>query len=88
MKIRTIKQGQTLKLLDPIDNIAEGEEIVVEITMPYIHPLAHLSLEEKQNRIQQVLGTWQDEPEIDTIFAEINRNRHNYRGRQIDSFDE
>ena len=52
------------------------------------HPLAYLSAEEQQNRIKQVLGAWQDEPEIDAIFAEINRDRHNYRGRQIDPFDD
>ncbi len=52
------------------------------------HPLAHLSTEESQNRIKDVLGAWQNEPEIDAIFAEIDRDRHSYRGRQIDSLDD
>ena len=52
------------------------------------HPLAHLSTEEQKKRIKQVLGAWQDEPEIDAIFAEIDRDRHNYRGLKIDSLDD
>lgn len=65
--------------------IAKAKQINSTTTF---HPLAHFSAEEQQNRIKQVLGAWQDEPEIDTIFAEIDRDRHSYRGRQIDSFDD
>lgn len=61
---------------------------MVEISTLPIHPLAHLSTEEQQNRIKQALGAWQDEPEIDAIFAEIDCDRHSYRGRRIDSFDD
>ncbi|GAB4536931.1 MAG: hypothetical protein Tsb0014_25130 [Pleurocapsa sp.] len=88
MKIRGIKHGKTIKLLEQLDNIADGEEIMVEIFTLPLHPLAHLNIEERQNRIKKVLGAWQNEAEIDAIFAEINRDRHNYRGRPIDSFDD
>ena len=88
MKIKGIKRGQTIELLDKIDNIADGEEIIVEISPVTFHPLANLNPQERQNRIKQVLGAWQNDPEIDAIFAEIDRERHSYHGRQIDSLDD
>ncbi len=87
MKIKGIKQGQTIQLLETVDDIADGAEIIVEISPVTFHPLANLNPQERQNRIKQVLGAWQDDPEIDAIFAEINRERHSYQGRQIDSVD-
>ena len=61
---------------------------ILEISPVTFHPLANLSPQERQNRIKQVLGAWQDDPEIDAIFAEIDRDRHSYYGRQIDSLDD
>ena len=87
MKIKGIKRGQIIKLLEEVDDIADGE-IVMEISSVTFHPLANLSLEERQNRIKQVLGAWQNNPEIDAIFAEIDRARHSEQGRQIDSLDD
>ena len=83
MKIKGIKRGQTIELLENINHVADGEEIVVEIYPSYFHPLANLSIEERQNRIKQVLGAWQNNPEIDIIFAEIDRARHSDRGRRV-----
>jgi hypothetical protein len=51
------------------------------------HPLANLSEEERLDRINQVLGAWKDQADLVEIFAEIDRERHAYRGRQIDSMD-
>lgn len=65
-----------------------NEEIMVKTSTATFHPLAHLSKEEQQNRIKQVLGAWRDEPEIDDIFAEIDRDRYSEGGRQIDSLDD
>ena len=87
MKIKGIKRGQTIELSEQIDNIADGEEIIVEISPVTFHPLVNFDPQERQNRIKQVLGAWQDDPEIDAIFAEIDRERHSYHGRQIDSLD-
>ena len=64
------------------------EKIMEEVSLLPFHPLAHFSIKERQKRIEQVLGAWQDDTEIDAIFAEIDRDRHNYRGRQINSFDD
>jgi hypothetical protein len=52
------------------------------------HPLANLSEEERLARINQVLGAWKDQADLVEIFAEIDRERHAYRGRQIDSMDD
>lgn len=76
MKIKGIKRGQTIELLEQVDRIADGEEIMVEISPVTFHPLASLSPQERQNRIEQVLGAWQNDPEIDSIFAEIDIERH------------
>ena len=51
MKIKGIKRGQTIELLEQIDDVADGEEITVEISTATFPPLAHLSLKERQNRI-------------------------------------
>ncbi len=52
------------------------------------HPLANLSEEERLARINQVLGAWKDQPDLMKIFAEIDQERHAYRGRKIDSMDD
>ena len=52
------------------------------------HPLAHLNEEERRNRIKQVLGAWQNDSEIDNIFAEIDRFRHQEYGKRINSLDD
>lgn len=63
------------------------KEVTFKTSTLSVHPLAHLSTEERHKRIKQVLGAWKDDPEIDAIFTEIDRERHNYHGRQIDSLD-
>ena len=84
IELRQIKLTQK-KFVAPHDF---EEEIMEEISLLPFYPLAHLSKEKRQNRIKQVLGVWQNDAEIDAIFAEIDRDRHNYRGRQIDSLDD
>ena len=88
MRVKGIKRGQTIELLDRIENIADGEEIFIEVSAVISHPLANFSPQERQNRIKQVLGAWQNDSEIDAIFAEIDRDRHKERGRQLNSLDD
>ena len=52
------------------------------------HPLSHLSESERQSRIKQVLGAWRNDSEIDDIFTEIDRVRHQEGGKHINSFDD
>lgn len=86
MKIKGIKQGQTIQLLQQLDTINDGQEIFLEVSP--IHPLSHLNPEERLQRINAILGAWKDQPELIEIFAEINRERHADYGREIASFDD
>ena len=74
MKIKGIKRGQTIELLEQIDNIADVE-VTVKISALAYYPLANFSVEERQNKISQVLGAWKDNTQIDEIFREIERDR-------------
>lgn len=82
-----LRQIQITKGRFPLSH--EFEENIMDdtLSLPF-HPLSHFSMEERQHRIKQVLGVWQDDAEIDAIFAEIDRDRHSYRGRRIDSLDD
>lgn len=90
MKIRGIKRGQTIELLEQIDSIPDGAEIIVYLQLSSIE-LAEakqlLTDEERLARLNQVFGVWKDQPELMEIFAEIDQERHAYRGRAIDSID-
>jgi len=44
--------------------------------------------EERLKRLNQVFGAWKDDTELEEIFDEIDRERHNYFGRKIDSLDD
>lgn len=39
-------------------------------------------------KINQLFGTWKDQPDIDEIFADINRERHADFGRVIETLEE
>jgi hypothetical protein len=51
------------------------------------HPLTKLSLDERQKRLNQLFGSWQNQPDLDEIFAAIDRERHADRNREPVSFD-
>ncbi|MES1024894.1 hypothetical protein ABN584_18885 [Gloeocapsa sp. BRSZ] len=89
MKIKGIKRGQTIELLQDI-NIPDGAEITVELVISSTENVeANLPLtdEEKLRKLNQLFGAWKDQPELTEIFAEIDRQRHAYRGRAINSID-
>jgi len=81
MKVKGIKRGTNIELLEEI-NIPDGAEIrmEVEIEQP-------LSEQERLTRLNQIFGAWKNQPELDTVFAEIDTERHTYRGRAIESLD-
>ncbi|RAM52068.1 hypothetical protein BLD44_027530 [Mastigocladus laminosus UU774] len=90
MKIKGIKRGQTIELLEQINNIPDGTEIIVdlEITSTQIHEKKQsLTDEEKLARLNKLFGAWKDQPELMDVFTEIDKQRHTYRGRVIDSID-
>ena len=78
MKIKGIIQGNTIKLSEAVP-AHDGTEVMVEIP-----DRALTNKIDRWQQLQQVAGAWQDNSEIDGIFAEIDRERHAYRGRDID----
>lgn len=87
MKVKGIKRGQTIELLQDI-NIPDGAEITVELVLSSTKNIdANLLLtdEEKIKRLNQLFGVWKDQPELTEIFTEIDSQRHAYRGRAINS---
>lgn len=89
MKIKGIKRGRTIELLQDI-NIPDGAEITVELVVASTENVdANLPLtdEEKLRRLNQLFGVWKDQPELTEIFAQIDIQRHAYRGRVINSID-
>lgn len=81
MKIKGIKRGKTIELLQEID-IPDGLEIILEVK-----PEPTLNLSERLNLLRAIFGAWQNKPELDEIFAAIDEERHRYQGREIIEFD-
>jgi hypothetical protein len=91
MKIKGIKRGQIIELSEQINDIPDGTEIIVEFVIPadpITENLQTLSDRERLSRLNQLFGAWQDQPELVEIFTEIDRQRHAYRGRVIDSIED
>jgi predicted DNA-binding antitoxin AbrB/MazE fold protein len=56
--------------------LAEGTRVIVKI-----EPI--LKTKEKLEIISELCGSWSDDPTIIPIFEEINKERHNYWGREV-----
>ncbi|MGV0107739.1 hypothetical protein [Nostoc sp. DSM 114167] len=90
MKIRGIKRGQTIELLEQIHSIPDGAEIIVNLELPDTESVVaklNLTDEERLAKLNQLFGVWQDQTELIDVFAEINQQRHTYQGRVINSID-
>jgi hypothetical protein len=90
MKIKGIKRGQTIELLEQINNIPDGTEIIVELEIAPTQineKKQPLTDEERLARLNKLFGAWKDQPDLMEIFTEIDEQRHAYRGRVIDSID-
>jgi hypothetical protein len=46
-----------------------------------------LNDEERLTRLNKLFGAWKNQPDLAEKFAEIDRERHAYQGRPIDSMD-
>ncbi|MBD2308769.1 hypothetical protein H6G17_25190 [Chroococcidiopsis sp. FACHB-1243] len=82
MKVKGTKRGKNIELLEEI-NIPDGTEVhmEVEIEQP-------LSEQERLTRLNQIFGAWKNQPDLDTIFSEIDTQRHAEWGRAIETLDE
>lgn len=90
MKVKGIKRGQTIEILEQINDIPDGTEIIVDLNVSSngnVEIAQSLTDEEKLARLNKLFGAWKDQPELMEIFAEIDKDRHAYRGRSIDSID-
>jgi antitoxin component of MazEF toxin-antitoxin module len=81
VKIQGIKRGKTIELLEYID-VPDGAEITLEVDTTQL-----VSEEERLRKLNTLFGTWENHPDLDEAFAEIDRERHDYHGRNIDFFD-
>ena len=77
MKIKGIIRDNIIHLSDKI-NVTEGTEVIVEIPESSL-----ITIKNQWQELQKVIGAWKDDIEIDTIFADIDKERHNYHGREI-----
>lgn len=76
MKIKGIKQGQTIKLAES-PSIPDDSQVVVEIK-----EVEEMSIEAKLQKMKEFLATsWQGKEEFLEIMTEIDEERHAYFGR-------
>lgn len=89
MKVRGIKRGQTIEIFDRLEQIPDGTEVTADLEVTEITPTQNVSLSsaERFARLNQLFGVWQDQPELETIFAEVDRQRHSDLGRTLDSLE-
>ena len=84
MKVRGIKRGQNIELLEQLNNIPDGTEIIIDlefIEKQIPEPKIHLTEEERLAKLNKLFGAWKNQPDLTEIFAEIDKQRHAYRQR-------
>ncbi|MDH6098184.1 hypothetical protein NWP21_04880 [Anabaenopsis sp. FSS-46] len=90
MKVRGIKRGQNIEVLEEINNIPDGSEIIIDLEV-ITHGVrvteAPLTDQERLSKLNQLFGAWENQPELTEIFKEIDQQRHNYQGRNIEPID-
>lgn len=90
MKVRGIKRGQNIEILEQLNNIPDGTEILVDlefIESQITEPQQPLTEAERLAKLNQLFGAWKNQPELTEIFREIDQERHTYQGRTINSID-
>jgi hypothetical protein len=75
MKVRGIKRGQNIEILEQLNNIPDGTEIIVDlefiesqITEPQ-HPLTEA---ERLAKLNQLFGAWKNQPELGEELAKLS----------------
>ncbi|AFZ59600.1 hypothetical protein H6G54_13730 [Anabaena cylindrica FACHB-243] len=84
MKIKGIKRGQTIEILEQLNNIPDGTEIIIDLEFvekQIPEPKIHLTEEERLAKLNKLFGAWKNQPDLTEIFAEINQQCHAYQGR-------
>ena len=91
MRVRGIKHGKTIELLEALQDVPDGVEVTVELEIASSSsPQTHEDVPEqdKLTRLNQLFGSWSNQPDLDEAFAEIDRQRHAYRGRVLDRLED
>ncbi|MEH2292838.1 hypothetical protein [Nostoc sp.] len=86
MKVRGIKRGQNIEILEQLNNIPDGTEVIIDVEFianPITEPQPPLTDEKRLAKLNQLFGAWKNQPELTEIFTEINQQRHTYQGRTI-----
>ncbi|MBD2058627.1 hypothetical protein H6F88_21940 [Oculatella sp. FACHB-28] len=71
MKVKGIKRAQTIELLETITTIPDGTEVEIDISEAQA-----TDQNDRWASLERVLGSWKNDAEIETLFAEIDRERH------------
>jgi antitoxin ParD1/3/4 len=72
MKVRGIKRGQSIEILEQINNIPDGTEIILDldfIEKQISEPQLSLTEEEKSAKLNKLFGIWENRPDLTEIFA-------------------
>ena len=90
MKIRGIKRGKNIEILEQLNNIPDGTEIIIDldfIEKEICEPKVNLTEKERLAKLNKLFGVWKNQPDLTEIFVEVDQQRHTYQGRSIDSID-
>ncbi|MEH2165039.1 MAG: hypothetical protein V7K38_29315 [Nostoc sp.] len=90
MKVRGIKRGQNIELLEELNNIPDGTEIIIDVEFianKIIESQPVLTESERLARLNKLFWAWKSQPELTEILTEIDLERHTYQGRNIDLLD-
>ena len=80
MKVQGIIKGNTIELLEEL-SLPNGVKISLEI------PDNLIQKKMAWEQFETLIGAWKNEPELDDIFSEIDRERHADLGVEI-KFDD
>lgn len=62
-------------------HLSDGTRVIITIE-PEISEGEEISKEEKRNLAESLCGAWADDPSIDSIFEEIEKERHNHQEKE------
>lgn len=85
MKIKGIKRGKIIELLESVNSIPDGTEIIIELENypKEAETKQPLTDEERLAKLNKLFGVWKNQPELMKTFEEIDQQRHSYRGRKL-----
>ncbi|MEH2407085.1 hypothetical protein [Nostoc sp.] len=90
MKVRGIKRAQNIEILEQLNNIPDGTEIIIDLEFienEICESKVNLTEEERLAKLNKLFGVWKNQPDLTEVFVEIDQQRHTYQGRSIDSID-